>query len=222
MLILSLYLIFVNMRLRYLSLLLFFVCGSIILAGCGAKDASGQPAAKPVATEPIEILNNDDTMNKRIMNFQVTGYAQDGIIPVKFATKGGGGENVSIGVKWTPLPAAKSYALLFDDKHPIANNWVHWLVVDIPNTANEITVGASRTEKMPQGSRELMTSWERTGYDGPQPPKGSGNHEYVAHLFALDTEKLDAAENVTRKEFLQAIEGHTILSETYGGFFERK
>ncbi|MBN2096634.1 YbhB/YbcL family Raf kinase inhibitor-like protein [Candidatus Peregrinibacteria bacterium] len=142
-------------------------------------------------------------------------------MPGKFATKNGGGDNVSIGVKWELLPAAQSYALLFDDKHPVANNWVHWLVVDIPSTTTAIPEGASRNN-MPSGSRELVTSWGQTGYDGPQPPVGSGDHEYVAHLYALDVPKLEVDENISRSEFLKAIEGHVIAEENYSGWFERK
>ena len=111
-------------------------------------------------------------------------------MPSKFATKTGGGENVSIGIKWQILPTAMSYALMFYDKYPMANNWTHWLVADIPNTVTEIAEGASRSDKMPAGSIELKTSWGRTGYDGPQPPVGSGSHEYVAILYALNIPRL--------------------------------
>ena len=159
-------------------------------------------------------------MAEKALQLKITGYENGGRMPVKFATKEGGGDNVSIGLKWQPLPAAQSYALLFDDKHPVANNWVHWLIVDIPNTVTEIPEGASRS-KMPTGSRELMTSWNRTGYDGPQPPVGSGDHEYVVTLYALDTPILDVDENISRSEFLKAVGGHAITQESYSGFFER-
>ena len=142
-------------------------------------------------------------------------------MPAQFATKQGGGENISIGARWQLLPAAQSYALLFDDRAPVARNWVHWVVVDIPNTVSEIPQGASRTDKMPVGSRELVTSWGRTGYDGPQPPVSSGSHEYVATLYALDVAKLSVPENPSRKEFLNAVEGHALAQESWGGTFQR-
>ena len=75
---------------------------------------------------------------------------------------------------------------------------------------------------MPAGSRELSTSWGTTSYDGPQPPVGSGNHEYVFHVYALDVPKLDVDEAISRSDFLKAVEGHVITSETYSGWFERK
>lgn len=160
-------------------------------------------------------------MPAKLLQLEISGYDDKGQIPARFATKSGGGENVSMGLKWQTLPAAQSYALLFDDKHPIANHWVHWLVVDIPNTATQIPESASRTDNMPQGSRELTTSWGRTGYDGPQPPVGSGQHEYVITLYALDIPKTGLPENISRAEFLSAIETHIIAEESWIGYFSR-
>ena len=165
---------------------------------------------------------NPKTMSKNLLNLNISAYYDGGPIPAKFATKAGGGENVSIGLRWQTLPAAQSYALLFDDRAPIARNWVHWLVVDIPNTATEIPEGASRTPQMPSGSRELVTSWGKKGYDGPQPPVESGNHEYVATLFALDVARLNVPENPSRAEFMAAAEQHEITRESWSGFYERR
>jgi hypothetical protein len=160
-------------------------------------------------------------MNSPILHFEVTGYPNGAPMSAQFATKQGGGQNISIGAQWQTLPSALSYALLFDDRAPVAHNWVHWLVVDIPNTSTEIPEGASRTDKMPAGSRELVTSWGRTGYDGPQPPVSSGIHEYVATLYALDVSKLSVPENPTRKEFLNAVEGHIAAQESWSGTYQR-
>lgn len=197
---------------RHLIIILF-LSGCIILTGCNDSQPVEQASEK-------DTTNQIKLMTENVLQLQVGGYEKGGRMPVQFATVGGGGDNISIGLKWQPLPAAQSYAVLFDDIHPVANNWVHWLVVDIPNTVTEISERASRTA-MPAGSRELITSWGQTGYDGPQPPVGSGDHEYVARLYALDVPKLDVPENISRSEFLNAIEGHVIAEETYSGFFER-
>jgi Raf kinase inhibitor-like YbhB/YbcL family protein len=160
-------------------------------------------------------------MTPKLLNFEVTSYPNGSAMPAKYATKQGGGENVSIGLKWQPVPAAQSYALLFDDRAPVARGWMHWIVVDIPITTTEIPEGASRTDKMPVGSRELMTNWGRTGYDGPQPPIDSGNHEYAATLFALDTAKLNVPDKPTRAELIKQLEQHEITRESWSGYFQR-
>lgn len=198
------------MRLKKFQFALF--AALLFLAGCSSNPTSQNLGG----TNP-----NPQAMTQKSLNFEVTGYANGAPMPATFATKAGGGENVSIGLRWQPLPAARSYALLFDDRTPIARNWVHWLVVDIPNTVTEIPEGASRTDRMPVGSRELVTSWRHAGYDGPQPPVESGNHEYVATLYALDASTLSVPENPSRDEFLNAIERHEIARETWSGFYQR-
>ncbi len=183
----------------------------VLITGCSS----------PTQTQHTLTPNISQNMNEDLLKLTVTGYSQNTQIPAKFATRSGGGENVSIGLKWQPLPAAQSYALLFDDRHPVANHWVHWLVVDIPLDINEISEGASQSD-MPVGSRELTNSWNEAGYGGPQPPVGSGNHEYVATLYALNIPKLSLEESATRDEFLKAIEPHVITQQSFSGFFERK
>jgi len=198
-------------------LIILAICG-IILTGCGGQKPEVQT---PQASVKKNITTNQtDTMTKKILQLQVPAYENKGQMPVKFATKTGGGQNLSPEVRWQTLPAAQSYALLFDDKHPIANNWVHWLVVDIPNTTTNIPEGTSRTN-MPSGSKELQTSWGRTGYDGPQPPVGSGNHEYVMTLYALDIASLNMPEDATKSEFLKATQPHIIAQESWSGYFSR-
>lgn len=155
-----------------------------------------------------------------LLNLQITAFENGGVIPEHFATKAAGGQNVSFGVKWQPLPAAQSYALLLDDKHPVANQWVHWLVVDVANTVTEIVEGASG-RSMPALSRELVNGWGELGYGGPQPPVGSGDHEYVLTLYALEVPKIDVSENASRSDFLKAIEPYVITSESYSGFYRR-
>lgn len=130
-------------------------------------------------------------------------HFKGGTLPSLFATVQGGGRNVSPGVRWSAVSGAKSYSLLFDDLHPMAKGWVHWKVEGIPATITEIEEGASRTAKMPKGSLEMATSWGRAGYDGPQPPKGSGPHEYVMHVYAHDEK------------------GHVIEEGKISGIFER-
>jgi Raf kinase inhibitor-like YbhB/YbcL family protein len=156
------------------------------------------------------------------LNLHITGYPNGDRMPTQHATIQGGGKNLSIGLSWTPLPAAQSYAIVFDDKHPVANGWVHWVVVDIPNTVTDIPEGASRSDAMPTGSRELVTSWGQTGYDGPQPPIGSGDHEYVVTLYALDVPTFDAPEPFDRQRLFNALNQHAIAEEQWSGWFERK
>jgi Raf kinase inhibitor-like YbhB/YbcL family protein len=143
-------------------------------------------------------------------------------IPTKYAsTYIPGGKNVSLPLSWSNAPAeTKSFALSIVDLHPIANKWVHWLVINIPKSTSSLAESAS-TKQMPSGSKELYNSFGERGYGGPGPPKGSGMHTYEITLYALAVEKLDLSENSSLKAFMKAIEGKIVATAKMTGTYER-
>jgi len=144
-------------------------------------------------------------------------------IPTKYAHRGvTGGQNISIPLRWmNPPDGTKSFALALIDLHPIANKWVHWLVINIPPDTYEIVEGASMTGKMPAGCTELINSFGEKGYGGPQPPRGTGRHIYECTLYALCVEKLELSVNTSLTSFMKSIDGKVILNSKFSGFFER-
>ena len=142
-------------------------------------------------------------------------------IPMHYVMPGAGGKNVSVPIAWRNAPSGtKSFALSMVDPHPVAQNWVHWLVVSIPATAASLEEGASR-KKMPPGSLELKNSFGEIGYGGPQPPKGTGDHPYVFTLYALSVERVDLGTNVSLSAFKKALEGKILGSATITGKYGR-
>jgi len=142
-------------------------------------------------------------------------------IPIQYVMPGAGGKNISIPLAWRNGPAGtKSFSLSIVDPHPVAQNWVHWLVINIPPQATTIEEGASK-KKMPKGSVELKNSFGDVGYGGPQPPKGTGDHPYVVTLYALNVEKLDLGANTSLSAFKKAIEGKVIGSASITGKYGR-
>jgi Raf kinase inhibitor-like YbhB/YbcL family protein len=138
-------------------------------------------------------------------------------IQIEYVMPGAGGKNISVPLIWRNAPSGtKSFALSMVDPHPVAQNWVHWLVVNIPANVSAVEEGASR-KKMPQGSIELKNSFGETGYGGPQPPKGTGDHPYVFTVYALSVEKVDLATNVSLSAFKKALEGKILASATITG-----
>lgn len=140
-------------------------------------------------------------------------------IPVRFAMRGmSGGRNISIPYSWNPAPhGTKSFALTLIDEAPVASEWVHWMVIDIPANASALAEGASGTPQMPHGARELYSTYGFVGYGGPQPPAGTGAHPYVATLYALDIARLQLPADATLAQFNQAIAGHVVASQTCTG-----
>ena len=143
-------------------------------------------------------------------------------IPTKYAHHGVvGGKNISLPLEWTDAPAdTKSFALSIVDPHPVANNWVHWFVINIPKNSTSLVEGASG-KTMPAGSKELCNTYGTFGYGGPQPPKGSGPHPYEVTIYALNVEKLDISANTTLPAFQKALEGKVITSAKVTGIYER-
>jgi Raf kinase inhibitor-like YbhB/YbcL family protein len=142
-------------------------------------------------------------------------------IPMPYVMPGAGGKNISIPLTWKNVPAGtKSLCLSIVDPHPVAQNWVHWLVIQIPPQVTSIEEGASK-KKMPPGSVELKNSFGEIGYGGPQPPKGTGDHPYVVTLYALNVEKLDLGADPSLSAFKKAMEGKVIGSASITGKYGR-
>jgi Raf kinase inhibitor-like YbhB/YbcL family protein len=155
------------------------------------------------------------------MEFSSTAFKDGGTIPDQYVMVAAGGKNISIPLSWKNAPAGtKSFALSIVDPHPVAQNWVHWLVVNIPASVASLAEGASR-KNMPPGAVELKNSFGDVGYGGPQPPRGSGKHPYVVTLYALSADKLDLMAGTSLSAFKKALEGKAIQSTSVTGNYER-
>jgi Raf kinase inhibitor-like YbhB/YbcL family protein len=155
------------------------------------------------------------------MEIASTAFKDGGKIPIQYVTVPAGGKNLSIPLAWENAPLeTKSFALSMIDPHPVAQNWIHWFVINIPASATSLPEGASR-KNMPAATVELKNSFGEIGDGGPQPPKGSGEHPYVVTLYALNVEKLDLGTSVSLPAFKKAMEGKIIQSATITGKYER-
>jgi len=171
----------------------------------------------------VVVLFNTLTEGEEMFTLTSSAFADGKTIPTKYANVGvSGGKNISPPLTWAHLPAGtKSLALACIDRHPIARNWVHWFVINIPKTATSIAEGASKTKNMPQGSKELNNTFGTPGWGGPQPPPGSGAHKYEFILYALNVDSLDLGANTYLAGFNRAIEGKVIASAKLVGMYER-
>jgi len=155
------------------------------------------------------------------MKLMSRAFADGKKIPLAYVMPAAGGQNLSLPLSWTdPPPGVKSFALSLTDPHPIARNWVHWLVINIPGNVTSLEEGASR-QKMPPGAVELKNSFGDLGYGGPQPPKGTGDHPYVATLYALKVDRLDLPPATGLAAFQKALEGKVLTTATLTGYFGR-
>ena len=150
-----------------------------------------------------------------------SAFVDGGRVPDQNVMKAIGGMNLSLPFQWENAPAGtKSFALSIVDPHPVAKNWVHWLVVNIPAGITELKEGASM-KNMPAGSRELENSFGDVGYGGPQPPRGTGDHPYVCTLYALNIDQLDLPTETSLAAFKSALEGKILATAVITGKYGR-
>lgn len=148
-------------------------------------------------------------------------FKDKGAIPGKYARSAAGGQNVSIPLNWADAPeGTKSFALSVVDLHPVAKKWIHWMVVNIPPEVSSLPEGASG-KNMPSGAVEIVNSFGESGYGGPQPPKGTGPHQYVITVYAMKEARIDLKPNSTLADFNGAIQGKTLGEASISGLFEK-
>ena len=156
-----------------------------------------------------------------LMKVWSPAFEDGGRIPLKYVMPAAGGKNLSPPLVWEGAPKeTKSFALLCIDPHPVAKNWVHWMVINIPKEIHTLPEGASRNS-MPPGAKELRNSFGFVGYGGPQPPPGTGEHPYVFTIYALDVRHLDLPEDTDLETFKQALKGHVLAKGQLTGYFGR-
>jgi Raf kinase inhibitor-like YbhB/YbcL family protein len=169
---------------------------ALVSAACGG--GGGENATKPLPEAPERITVTSPA------------FADGETIPTKFTCDG---DDDSPQLAWSGIPTeAKELALVVDD--PDAGFYVHWTVAGI---APDVT-GVAEDEE-PEGGTELPNSAGEDDWMGPCPPEGSGVHEYVFAVYALDG-PLGVGDDATPDEVRAALEQRAIargvLNGTYG------
>lgn len=144
-------------------------------------------------------------------------FRQCGDIPVKYAHGGvPEGRNISLPVSWEKAPkGTQSYAVVMYDIHPIADNYIHWSVLNIPATEKGLQEGV--TGHLANGAVELNS------YYGMEPPRYSGDHLYRLAIYALDTDKLELPKEtpVFFEQLEPLLKEHSLGYASYDGFFRQ-
>jgi len=153
------------------------------------------------------------------MGFQVstTSFLVGRTIPKKFTCDG---EDVSPQLSWFGAPrGTKSFVLIVDDPDAPAGTWTHWLVWNIPGTANHLNEGVPKTKEMDGRARQGQNDFHKLGYDGPCPPPGKP-HRYLFRLFALDA-SLDLKSGANRSQLDAARKGRVLAETEIMGLYGR-
>jgi Raf kinase inhibitor-like YbhB/YbcL family protein len=110
-------------------------------------------------------------------------WEDEGAIDPKYTceqTGGTPGTGASPALSWSGVPAeTDNLALLVTDLS--ANGFVHWAMVGLDPTLTSLPEGLADTVAV-QGTN----GFGKKGWSGPCPPAGSGEHEYLVQVYALD------------------------------------
>ncbi len=167
------------------------------------------------SSSPTDDAQENDTAH---LSLTSSAFAHNESIPTYYTCDG---EDVSPPLAWSGIPAgALSLTLIVDDPDapdPQAPKmtWVHWVLYNIPPTALGLPENALR---LPEGTREGLNDWQRTGYGGPCPPVG--RHRYFHKLYALDVVLPDIGE-ASKAEVEEAMQEHILAQTELIGTYQR-
>jgi Raf kinase inhibitor-like YbhB/YbcL family protein len=161
----------------------------------------------------VNIRKGEKTMELEVKS---SIFNEGGMIPEKYTCDG---SNVSPPLSWSGVPeGTQSLALISDDPDAPVGIWVHWVIFNIPPDVKELGENIPPDKFLPNGSRQGNNDFKKIGYGGPCPPRGT--HRYYFKLYALD-KKLDLDAGATKKELLQAMEGHILDESQLMGKYSR-
>jgi len=138
----------------------------------------------------------------------------DGLIKPEYTCDGA---NVSPEIIINEIPeTAETIALYCHDPDAPMGDWVHWIVINIPNKPVEIVNSTGIKKKaiiipkggpIPEGAEEVTNDFGKKSYGGPCPP--SGTHRYYFIAYALAGTLVD----VTKENFLEKVEEAIIIEQ---------
>ena len=149
-----------------------------------------------------------------------TDFDEGGLMPRRCT---GFGEDISPAFHIEGLDAAAAtLAVILDDLDvPFAGALCHWVIWNIPRTA-DIPSGIPAGETVPGlGGAAQGSAWGKHVYRGPKQPVVVRNtHRYLFSFYALDT-SLALPPSAGKKELLEAMRGHIIQTGHITGLHRR-
>jgi Raf kinase inhibitor-like YbhB/YbcL family protein len=178
------------------SLAILFSLMSVMLAGCNR-------AAETPAVASLELKSSS--------------FNGDAILDKYSSCKGQ--SDISPKLSWSAPPeGTQSFALIaFDKDSPFGFEFTHWVLYDMPPQTRELAENVPREAHLPDGTRQGPNDYDRIGYVGPCPTRGT--HHYVFTVYALDM-KLNLPPGASKKKVLRAMKGHILASGELVGRFE--
>ena len=152
-------------------------------------------------------------LNIKDLDVTCSAFRDDDRIPTEHT---GEGADVAphLSISGIPEGTQELAVICHDPDAPLPRGFTHWVIYGIPPNVTEVggKDGASYTEG--------VNDFGNTGYNGPMPPEGHGEHRYYFWIYALDAE-LNAPPGLSRDELLEKMDGHIIEQARIVGTYER-
>jgi Raf kinase inhibitor-like YbhB/YbcL family protein len=198
---------------------------AVLAAACDSGD--GRQLAPPNPNETATLVNSTTStvpQSSAALGSGVPGegvgqegltlrapWEDEGNIEPRFTcTNGTPGTGVSPALSWSGVPAGTdNVALVVTDLS--ADGFVHWIVVGIDPEITGTAEGLA-----PAGAIQGKNGFGAIGWGGPCPPAGSGEHEYLVQLYALDKD-LGLTDGFDAQPAIDAIEAASMATVSLVG-----
>ena len=145
-------------------------------------------------------------------------FADGARIPQRYTCEG---DDISPPFRWLGAPTGtKSFAFICSDPDAPGGTFYHWGLFDMPVETGDLRESYQKDARV-GAVRQAVTDFKRTGYGGPCPPKGHGDHHYRFRLIALDVESLGLKGHPHCREVEQAAETHVLEETILTGIYSR-
>lgn len=134
-----------------------------------------------------------------------------------------GGQNRSPALAWSGAPKGTAgYAVtMFDPDANGGRGFWHWIVFNIPASAQGLPAGAGSESGLPNGAVQAQNDFGTPGYGGACPPPGSGAHHYMITVYALAAARLPFENNANASAIVAYLKGHALATATLTGTYGR-
>lgn len=175
----------------------------ILAAGCAQVEPDEQERESPVQSGTISLESG--------------AFSAGSEIPVQYTCDGA---DISPDLAWSGVPGeAESLVLVMDDPDATRGTFTHWIVYNIAPEQSRLPQDVPDSDPLPDGSRQGINDFGKTGYGGPCPPKGS-EHRYRFRIYAVDT-IFDLSGKVDRPVLEDALAGHISAQGELAGTYQR-
>ena len=144
-------------------------------------------------------------------------FTEGEMIPKKHTCDG---SNLSPALAWDGIPPeTKSIALICDDPDSPGGTWVHWVLFNLQAAASGLPEGVPGQRTLAHGGHQGMNDFQKIGYGGPCPPRGTP-HRYYFKVYALASVlKLEPA--ATKAQLVEAMKGLVLAEGRLVGLYRR-